>query len=152
MTGILRISEAASLAMHTMSLLAGRHGRRLSTGRIAEIFGASEATLSKVMQRLGRAGLVESVRGPKGGFALTGDPAAITLMEVYRAVEGDFPPAGCLLGKPVCEGAGCILGGMIETVDQQVRQHLETVTLAELAGSFEIPESGTSDEEKHSQD
>jgi len=122
--------------MHTMSLLAGRDGRRLTTVEIAKVLGASEATLSKVMQRLGRAGLVESIRGPHGGFALTRDSASITLMEVYEAVEGAMPPAGCLLGKPVCQGGACILGGLIQDVDRRVRRYLKKVTLAELAGSF----------------
>jgi len=135
-----------------MSLLSGRNGRRLSTARIAEVLGASEATLSKVMQRLGRAGLVESVRGPHGGFALSVDPAATTLMDVYQAVEGAMPPTGCLLGKPVCQGGVCILGGMIQTVDRQVRDYLEKVTLAEVAGSFQLPGRERNHEQKHRQD
>jgi len=151
-SSVLRISEAASLAMHATSLLAGQGGRRLSTAQMAGVLGASEATLSKVMQRLGRAGLVESVRGPRGGFVLAAAPAAITLMDVYRAVEGTPPEARCLLGKPVCDGGRCILGGMIETVNRQVRDYFEKVTLAELAGSFSLPESETNREQKHRQD
>jgi len=89
MPGVLRISEAASLGMHAMVLLASDRGRVLSAHEVAARLNASEAHLSKVMQRLGRAGLVQSVRGPRGGFSLARSPDAVTLLEVYEAALGE---------------------------------------------------------------
>ena len=53
-----------------MALLAAHPRERMSAGRIAELLGASQAHLAKVMQRLVKAGLVDSVRGPGGGFGV----------------------------------------------------------------------------------
>jgi Rrf2 family protein len=135
MPNTLRISEAASLAMHTMALLASRP-QRLPTGQIASVLGASEAHLSKVMQRLAKAGLVRSLRGPKGGFALARPAERIALVEVYEAIEGPLADSKCLLGRPICGGTRCILGRLLGSVNRQVRQYLEATTLNKLAEVF----------------
>ena len=70
MANVLRISEAATLALHTLALLASRPGVILSTHKIAKRLEASEAHLAKVLQRLARMGLVRSIRGARGGFVL----------------------------------------------------------------------------------
>jgi len=132
----LRISEAASLAMHAMVLLAARPGERLSTARMAEVLGASEAHLAKVMQQLGRARLVRSARGRGGGFVLARGPESISLLEVYRAVEGPLPAGGCLLARRICSGRRCILGGLVGRVNRQVGEYLARTRLSDLVDVF----------------
>ena len=70
MSSVLKISDAATLALHTAVLLADRTEGPLTTKEIALTFGISEAHLAKVLQRLAKAGIVHSGRGPKGGFLL----------------------------------------------------------------------------------
>ena len=135
MSKMLKISEAASLALHTMVYLAANSKNKHSAKQIASVFGVSEAHLAKVMQRLGHAGLVKSQRGPKGGFLLGRDPEKITLLEVYEVTEGPFEFTSCLLGNPICNGS-CILGGLISEVDQRVKAYLSQTTLAQLAPVF----------------
>ena len=133
MSSMLKISEAASLAMHGMAFLASNSDRAVSTREIASRFHASEAHLSKVLQRLTRAGLVKSIRGPKGGF-MAGKPAdEITLLDVYESIEGPLVPCECLFSIPVCGDNGCILGGILVTVDRQIREYLAGTKLSDLA-------------------
>lgn len=134
MSGWLKISEATSLALHTMALLAGRGGRRFSNREVAEIIGSSPAHLSKVMQRLVKAGLLNSMRGPAGGFSLAREPEAITLREIYEAIEGPLVPQGCLLHTPICGGENCVLGGLVEKIDSQVRDYLTNTRLSQFKG------------------
>lgn len=136
MAGVLNISEAASLALHTMVLLAGNTDGLLSVGRIASALGVSKAHLSKVLQRLARAGLVRSVRGPRGGFALDKAPEQITLLDVYELIEGPLSSGKCLLSRPICGGEHCILGRMLVSVNEQVRRQLAASRLSELTDSF----------------
>lgn len=133
MMQLLHVSEAASLGLHAMAMLAKAGEERKGLSALAGPLGASEHTLSKVMQRLVHAGLATSTRGPRGGFSLSGDPETITLLQVYEAVEGPIGEAGCLLGKPACDGTGCVLGGLVESVHTQVKGYLTTTTLAALA-------------------
>jgi len=125
------------LAMHTLALLTARNGERMPTGRIAEALGASEAHLAKVMSRLTRAGLVSAVRGPGGGFVLAKPPERIALIDIYEAIEGEMPAGGCLLGKAACPGGRCVLGGLVRSVNEQVKEHLQRTKLTDLAVAFE---------------
>ena len=132
MAHLLRISEAASLALHTAVYLAACPERLVTTHEVAELLGVSETHLAKVMQRLARVGLVRSVRGPHGGFALTRAGEQISLLEVYEAIEGPLAELRCLLGEPVCHGERCILSGLLATTSRQVHEYLAGTTLAQL--------------------
>lgn len=132
MPGVLNVSEAASLGMHTMVFLASRPGETFTTRRIARRLNGSEAHLSKVMQRLTRGGLLESVRGPKGGFRLSSKNGDPTLLEVFETIEGPLVSTGCLLDTPACNGVECILGDIIESTDRRFREYLAGTRISEL--------------------
>lgn len=134
MSSIVKISEATSIAFHSITSLAADPERPISTKEIASKFHISEAHLSKVLQRLAKAGLVKSARGPKGGFLLDRPADEITLLDVYEAIDGPLISTTCLLGTPLCGKNGCIFGGMLESVDDQVREYLAGTNLGDLAG------------------
>ncbi len=136
MSSILRISDAATLALHATVYLAGHQGDAISTKKMAEVFSASKAHLSKVLQRLSRVGIVKSVRGPKGGFVLAKPPEDVTLREVYEAIEGNLEPVDCLLDEPVCANTDCMLGDLLTSINRQVREKFSQTNLADLAGTF----------------
>ena len=136
LSNLLRISEAASLGLHAMVLLAANSHDEISTRRIASDLQVSEAHLSKVLQRLGKVGLVNSTRGPKGGFALARKAEDITLLDVYEAIDGPLVTNSCLLGTQICGGERCILGDLLETIDNQVREYLTTTRLPELTSIY----------------
>jgi len=136
MSSAFKISEAASLALHTMVLFAARPDELFSTRQIASILGVSEAHLAKVLQRLARAGLARSIRGPKGGFALGKDAEQITLLDVYEVIEGPLESRNCLLATRICNGKRCIFGGLLQTVDEHIRRYMAETRLPELTGAY----------------
>ena len=136
MASILKISEAASLALHTVVYLATQHDGLVSTKEIARVLHASEAHLSKVLQRLARVGIVSSVRGPKGGFALHESPEKISLLEVYQAIEGPLALNNCLSDHPSCSGKQCVLGTLIGTIHEQITKYLSKTTVAQLNRTY----------------
>ena len=136
MENILRISDAASLALHTMVLLAATQDEVVSNKDIANTLRASEAHLSKVLQRLAKAGLVKSTRGPHGGFRIAKEPSEITLLDIYEAIEGPLISSSCLLVSPVCIDNKCILGSLLKTMNGRIRQQLAGTRLAKLAGTI----------------
>ncbi len=133
MSNILKISEAASLATHSMVFLAANPEKTHSTREIADALLASEAHLSKVLQRLSRSELVHSVRGPRGGFRLVKPGDQIRLLEVYEAIEGKVAEIHCLLNSKVCNGGGCVFGGFLESTSRRFREYLADTTLSDLA-------------------
>ena len=109
MVNLLKISEAGAIAIHTAAYLGAEPGRVATTARIARDLRVSEAHLSKVLQRLSKAGLVASARGPKGGHRLSRDVDKITLLEVYEALEGPLNTTDCMLCRPACR-SNCVMG------------------------------------------
>jgi len=135
------ISEAASLGLHTMAILAGQPGERWTNQELAECIGASGHHLAKVMQRLSRAGLVNAAVGVKGGFTL-GKPAEdIRLLEIYEIVDGPLESETCLLREPLCDGEKCVLGEVVLSIQRQLRDCLAKTTLAELARGVAVRRS-----------
>lgn len=135
MDHFVRISDAASLGMHAAGYLARYPpGEAVPSARIAEDLGVSASHLGKVLQRLSRVGLVSSRRGVHGGFALDREPGAVTLLDVYLAIDGPLPTGTCLLGHAECPGGPCVMGCVIHDVNERVRNHLVSTTLSDLAG------------------
>ena len=132
MANPVHISEAASLGIHAMALLAGSESLTISARVIAKQLNASEAHLAKVLQRLTKAGLLRSTRGPSGGFALLRSPGEISLLEVYEAIEGPLGTNACLFERPMCDGKRCVFGGLLSTVGEQVRDYLGSTALSEF--------------------
>jgi Rrf2 family nitric oxide-sensitive transcriptional repressor len=133
MPRLINISEAVSLGLHTMVLLATDAARRFSNPQIAETLDVSGHHLAKVMQRLARAGLVDSVSGPRGGFLLAAPAQEIALLRIYEAIDGTLADKGCLLGEPICDRRNCVLGEVLHSLHEQMRDYLSNTTLAELA-------------------
>jgi Rrf2 family protein len=136
MNNVLRISEAVGIALHAMGLLAGEPRAVIRTAQAARLLDVSEAHLSKVLQRLAHAGLVESLRGPKGGFRLARRPRDIRLMDIYVAVDGPMPQCACLLGRQRCLAGGCLLGSLANRVNTQVHEYFTRTRLSDLAPGF----------------
>jgi Rrf2 family protein len=135
MSNILKISEAASLALHTTVILAANPNRLISTKKLASQLHASEAHLSKVLQRLEKADIVNSTRGPKGGFKLKNLSDKITLLDVYEAIDGNFSPSNCLFDENLCNG-NCIMGNLLEELNTQVRDYLSKTKLNSLVSIY----------------
>ncbi len=133
MADILKISDATALALHAMVHLTVNSDRQSTTAEIAEVFEASRHHLAKVHQRLVKAGLVFSHRGPTGGFKLAKDPAGITLLEIYEVMEGPMECRPCLFGKEACPRNDCALSGLLPGLVRQARDYFERTTLAQLA-------------------
>ena len=131
---MLKLSEAASLALHTMVLLAGRPDQLLSAREIAVELEVSESHLAKVLQKLARDGLVNSTRGPKGGFALNRRYTDISLLDVYESIEGPMRDRHCFRTTSVCSGTSCIFGGLLIDVSSKVKEYLSETKLLDLAG------------------
>jgi len=136
MSGVLKVSEAATLALHTMVMFAAKPKELLTTKDIASTLGVSEAHLSKVLQRLAKAGMVKALRGPKGGFCLNRKAEETSLLDVYQTIEGQLQASDCLLRLPVCEDGKCILGSLLRNVNQQVREHLAETRLVDVVGAY----------------
>jgi Rrf2 family protein len=127
---ILNISEAATIAIHSMALIA-RSTELLNAHEIAEVTGFSKNHISKVLQQLVKFNFLNSTRGPKGGFVLKRNPEEVSLMEIYRAIEGDIEQGtGCKMHCENCPFNSCIFGGLSEKFSREFSDYLNEKNLA----------------------
>lgn len=123
MSKIVSISEAASIAIHGIILIA-KSPVHLNATRIAELTGTSRHHVAKVMQRLARANLITSLRGPAGGFSLSRAPESLTLLEVYEAIEGKIEIQECPMDNQVCPFDKCIMNNVMTKLSLNFRDYL----------------------------
>jgi Rrf2 family protein len=94
--------------------------------------------LAKVMQQLAKVGVVNSTRGPHGGFQLGRPAEEISLLQIFEAAEGPLGDAECLLGDRVCDGSECMVGELVHSVHKHIWQYLANTTLAQLSDRFTL--------------
>ncbi len=87
MARIVRLSEAASIAIHALILIA-RAEVPVSSTTLATETGNAKNHVAKIMQQMVHHNYINSTRGPGGGFTLRAKPEGLTLLEIYEAVEG----------------------------------------------------------------
>ncbi len=98
--------------------------------------------LGKIMQSLCKTGLLVSVKGPAGGFALARPAGEITLLQIVRAVDGDGFAKKCVLGLPRCSGRKhCAVHATWRGVRARIVEMLDTKSIGELARETRKQES-----------
>jgi Rrf2 family cysteine metabolism transcriptional repressor len=137
-------STKAEYGIHVMAHLARSDGEEpIALGTIADAEGLPVAYLEHLVQRLRKAGLVESTRGAHGGYRLARPAAKIKMAEVVEALEGSIAPIECISagtdGRLVCsreveaDRAPCPTKFLWTRVQGSIVRTLKDITLAELA-------------------
>lgn len=128
-----RVCQHALWAMIALAK-AWQSRRWLKAAEIADTFGLPEPMVAKVLQKLVQAGLVQSQRGPKGGFRLRRPPDAVTLLDVVAAVEGAPWLNRCVLGWVQCnEAHPCPLHDLWVPHRAHQREFLQKVRVSDIA-------------------
>ena len=132
MSKIVNISEAVSLALHSLALIA-KSEKIMNAGDIAVITRFSKNHLSKVLQVLVRNEYISSTRGPKGGFTLNKEAKKISLLEVYEIFEGKILNHYCALHtNNECPFKKCVFGSLTGQFSRDFEMYLQHNTIADL--------------------
>ena len=132
----MRLTHLADYAVVIMTAAARREaGARLSASELAQETGVPLPTTQKLMGRLAAEGLLTSVRGASGGFALARPADAITLVDIVEAVEGPIAMTMCADGvnHECALDAHCRVKPHMGVVGNAIRGALGAVSLTELA-------------------
>ncbi len=132
---IVNISEAVSIALHGMVIIAQSSEQQVNVNVIAERAGSSKFHVAKVMQKLAKDGFLGSHRGPSGGFFLIKSPLEIKLIDIYEAIEGKLIVSQCPINRPICPFDTCIFGNVTTKMVKQFKEFIEKKTLADYIGA-----------------
>jgi len=92
----MKLSDGVEWGVHACVLLAVLPpDSALPAARLAEYHGVPSAYLAKHLQALARAGVLETVKGPRGGYRLARPAPEITVLDVVEAIDGDEPAFRC---------------------------------------------------------
>ena len=138
MNGLLNISEAMSIAVHTCVWLGVAEGEQIPANQIAEALGFSSNHLSKVARKLVQEGILSSERGPNGGLMLARPLSDVSIMDLYLSTGGRTKKSGCLLKSNVCDGRGCILGQVLAQENKRLVDLFTRTMLDEVVKSFKL--------------
>ncbi len=131
MSRLVHISEAASLAIHSLALIASSNVR-LNAKKISEILHVSQNHLAKILQVLAKNEYLESNRGPGGGFILRKKAEEVTMLEIYQLIEGNVECHLCGISKNMCPFISCIFGGKPDKLTNEFVDYLNKTKISDL--------------------
>lgn len=121
-------------AIRAMVQLGKRFGREpVSSRELAEIENISAQLTSKLLQKLAKAGLVESSMGIHGGFSLSRDPSQISLGTIIEVIQGPVQVNRCICGDYSCSRQhACGVHDKLIELQHQMNDYLSQLTLADV--------------------
>ncbi len=130
---MLRISKLTDYGTLVLAQLPSSTEGLASAGQVADATHLSQATVSKLLKALVRAGLVVSERGSHGGYALARPEDEITAAQIIDALEGPVAITECSSAVSCCSlETTCQVRPAWQTINQSIRRALTQVSLADL--------------------
>jgi Rrf2 family protein len=133
MNSMLPLSEASNLAIHALAAinLLG-NGRRISVTVLAKVLEVSHSHLAKVMQKLVKAGFVDSSRGAAGGFLFVRNPKKISLFAVIKVMDGELKVKDCLFDHPRCEEGICAISSLHKEIGEITIKRFKDIKITDI--------------------
>ena len=132
---MMRLSTKGRYGARVMLELALNYGKGpVFLKDIAKNQEISEGYLEHILPPLKMAGLVNSSRGSRGGYALAKPSSQITLGQVVKAVEGDLAIVDCITEPKVCNRLKyCVTREIWQDLSQKITSMLDSISLQDLA-------------------
>jgi len=139
----MRLTTKGRFAVTAIVDLGMRHGSGPVT--LAEISGRQKMSLSYLEQLFGklrRRGIVDSVRGPGGGYCLARDMSQLTVADIILAVDEPIDATQCA-GKENCKDEEkCLTHDLWANLNERIFDYLGSVTLRHLVENQRAKEAG----------
>lgn len=141
--GVMIYSRSCEYALRALTYLAGLDEGQMATVKdISEEEQLPKQFLAKLLQTLARAGIVASVKGPGGGFALALPPKSVTLIDVVNCIDGNVDFNRCAVGLVECSDTSpCPLHDQWKVLRESIKWYLGRNNLAGLRDALALKRS-----------
>ena len=134
----MKVSTKGRYALRSLSHLAVSYIKNencpVSIKYICEKEDISNRYLENIFVKMRKAGLVNSVKGEKGGFYLAKSPEKVSIYDVFLAVENDISPSRCVVDMKFCDKIGiCGIRQVWVKFDRHINSFLKKTYLSEIA-------------------
>lgn len=131
----MKYSKATNYALHTMLFLAMAAPKKtIGVQQLAEQQGVSPTYLSKILTKLVKADMIESITGVNGGYRLKLNWEEISFLDIIQAIEGTTSLFDCSLDH----GPGCPIQRVVLAAEQKMEDHLRNQKMSDLVKGLNI--------------
>ncbi len=130
---MLKMSKLADYGTLILTTMADQPEQVQNAAEVAIAIRVPLPTVSKILKRLAREGLVISLRGARGGYMLARPPAQISVAQIISAMDGPIGLTECSIASGLCmQESGCAVRANWQRVNRVVLQALEKITLEQM--------------------
>jgi len=134
---MLQIRRETDYAIRCVYYLAGKEDEVIMVDEISREMRMPKSFIAKILQRLSKAGIVDSYVGVKGGFHLAKKPQQISLYDVIIAIEGPIAMNRCTVNKRICSlSSTCRVHPIWVDVRKEVERILKKSTFHKMRSSI----------------
>lgn len=135
------LSNTSRYAIRALIYLAinKNNGRKIGIKKIAKDLDIPSPFLGKILQTLAKQKVLNSTKGPNGGFSISDKSQDISLFEIINIIDGDDLFDRCLISDKSCtemEGNPCSIHKHYESIRDNLRKMFEGHTIQKLAEEF----------------
>ncbi len=131
---MLKLTKKADYGLMAMKHLA-EHSQSgsCSAKDVAEAYGLPQEALAKILQRLAKAGLLQSQHGINGGYTLARDPKTISAFEVIQAIDGPLFITSCVTVRGECgQTDRCTVREPLRKVNESIEKVLRNINISQM--------------------
>jgi Rrf2 family protein len=131
---MLRLSTKGQYGVRAMFEIAKGYSKGpITIKEISERQEVSVAYLEQILNKLRKAGLITSVKGPGGGYVLSKDPDSVSIGEILRELEGPVAITSCLDPNEGCMRVdSCVTHLLWKSLGEKIGEFLDAMTLRDL--------------------
>jgi Rrf2 family protein len=129
----MKLTRASSYAIHALAYLGSQKSKQpLASHEIARARGIPERFLLKVLKPLVSARVLQSIKGPNGGYRLAKPAQSISLLEILEAVDGPIRPLGSFSSEETDRILSRKLDRICGQAAELVRRHFQKTHISDL--------------------
>ena len=128
-------SKSCEYAVKAMIFVAqkSKNNARVGIKEIAEGTAAPVSFMAKIMQDLSRKRLIQSIKGPNGGFFMEEKDLTSSIADIVKAIDGDGIYTDCVLGLKACsEKSPCPVHFEYKEIKKKLIHMIESSTIVDF--------------------
>jgi Rrf2 family protein len=139
----MKLSTKGKYGVRAVFEVARHYGKGpITIKEIADRQGISFSYLEQILHKLGKAGLIESVRGPGGGYLLARKPQELTIGDIVRVLEGPIALSHCLEpgeSSDCRQADDCVAKMVWARVGAKIEEALDSISFDDLLQQYQEP-------------
>lgn len=132
---MLRLSKKVEYALMALRYIVVSNDTIVTAKEISSKFSIPHELLAKILQKLKKEQILESIKGVNGGYRLHRAPEEIKLTELIKSLDGDFSITECIHGQSEDDCSmfnGCTIKSPVNKMQKELENFFETKTISDF--------------------